>query len=324
MEAKLAENMPLVAILIIFIALVSLTFFYGYKKRVARLIPPLDKIDIRRFQLVRFLSAFALLSLVFSALFLSFSATSVPKKTGILAFLVDESRSAGAVDCGGVSRIECSKEIVLQLDNFPYTEVAIYGFTDRSFSHSNFSDNHYYFREAVKNLVAIEAVPGSGTDLGFSVLNFLEDLADKRGFFDKKPVLIVIVSDGENIGESEMLKRAIRNALKYKVKIIAVGVGGDIPVPIPIYDDGELVGYEKNSRGGDYMTKIEESAPRILAEGSGGIYVRESELETAIHFIEKELIEERLPLSNSYNPMIGYLLAASILSFIVLMKYMKP
>lgn len=315
---------------IFYIGLISviplfLVFAWGHKKRSGTFMPSVSPSDLKIAHLIRFISVLAFLGLVLTALSLDLSGRVVQKKTGLVLYAIDESRSQSAEDSRGISRIERARQAAIKLDDFPYSTVSVYGFTDRAFSHSSFSDDHEHFRKTVEYLAAIEAVPGTGTDLGFAISNMLDAIAEALKNLDKKTALIVLLSDGENIGSNEHLLRAMNLAQRNKVKIIVVGVGEDEPNRIPIYgDDGEFAGYEKDPKGNDYITSLNEENLRFIAEQSDGLYAREWEIDKARNFLRESLQDAQVEIDSAYNPIVSYLLLAAIFPLVVLIRYTKP
>lgn len=297
-------------------------FFYGYRKRAKLVIPSLGIQAIRRSQLLRCVAALAFLALTFTALFVGASEAFDSQKTGVVAYACDESRSMGAENEEGVSRIERCKQIIQDLDQFPHSIVAVYGFTYRAFSHSSFSADHDHFQKTVRHLVAIEAVPGTGSEIGFSTRNVIEDTAKKRNALGKKAAIVAVISDGESTTREERndLARAAQYAKNSNVIILAIGVGEDTPSKIPLYEDGKRAGYEKDERGNDLVTKLDETTLRFLAEGSGGMYVREHEIEKARTFLAGALVAEKLPAEGTGSKIIAYLLMAALAPLALLIR----
>lgn len=247
------------------------------------------------------------------------------KLTGVIAFGIDQSRSAAAENSEGVGRIERERNIAVALDSFPYAYVAAYGFTDGAFSQSSFSRDHKNFSNTVQYLAAIEAVPGSGSDLGQALSDILVELDAECARFDKKQsCLLVFMSDGENTGANETLFDAMGFAQAKGIKIVAIGVGEKEPVPIPMYDEyGELLGYEKDARGNRYLTKLDEATMQRIALGTGGIYAGENELGKARKFIESNLVKEKVNTGGSNSPLAAILISVALVPFVVYTRFSK-
>jgi len=308
-------------------AFIVIAYVWGYKKRPGAALSTVGINARRQAQLVRVFCALAIAALLLGALVVGAGATFVERKTGVIAYACDESRSMGAEDSIGVARIERCKTALLELDVFPHANVAVYGFTDGAASHSSFSLNHGYFRETVRRLVAIEAVPGSGSDIGASILYIVEDVVEKRDELGKESAVVVIGSDWENIGKREELVRALELANRHNVTLVPLAIAGTTPVTIPVYEDGELIGYEKkNSIGVLFETALDEETLHFVAERSGSIVIREDELPQARAFIESNLATEKIELTGVSSRGATALLLVSLLVLVPLIKYsiLKP
>lgn len=314
--------MLIVSECVVVIVLVAF-FVYGYRKRLRALIPSLDVRAIRRAQFTRAIAAVALVALLFAGLTLYVSHSFVSQKSGVIAYMCDESRSMGAYNEEGIARIERCKSIIQAIDVFPHSVVSIYGFTERAFSHSSFSVNRDHFQKTVSRLVAIEAVPGTGSEIGFSTQSVIEDTAKKRDALGKKAAIVVLLSDGESTSgeEREDLIRAVQYAKSSNVKVLAIGVGEDTPSKIPLYEDGVLAGYEKDGRGEEILTRRNDATLRFLAEGSGGLYVKEHEIEKAKAYLAGILVAEKVEVEGAGNKIVTYLLMAALVPFAFLIKY---
>lgn len=303
---------------------VLLSFGYGYRKRAKlSIFPSLGKVTIRHAQWMRVISACVLIGLIFAAFSFGISKSSPYQKTGVIAYMCDESRSMGAQE--GTARIERCKSVAQDLDAFPYSIVAMYGFTERAFSHSSFSGDHSQFQKTVERLVAIEAVPGTGSEIGFSAQSVIEDTAKKRDVRGKKTALVILLSDGESTSRSEQddLLRAVKYAKKFNVRILTIGIGGNTPKKIPLYEDGVLTGVEKDDYGAELVTKLNETTLRYLAEESGGLYVEEHEIEKAKAYIERILAAERIESEGGASKIASLLTLIALVPLAFLFKYSR-
>ncbi len=303
--------------------LVACLFFWGYRKRVNVLASMLSRSTIRRAQVIRCAGAAGVLGLLTAALVLGVSHLFIIEKTGVIAYACDESRSMGAENDGGVSRIERCKSIVQALDVFPHAHVAVYGFTDRAFSHSSFSLNHDHFQKTVKHLVAIEAVPGAGSEFGFSLGTILEDTEKKRSFLGKKTAVVVLLSDGESTSAQERDDSiyAANYAKVNNITLLLVGIGEEEAQRIPVIEDGVRVGYEIGENRQEIWTKRDERTLRFLAESTNGMYVQEQEIDKARVFLEQALVEERIKAQGAGNMLVSFLVIGALLPLALFAKY---
>ncbi len=320
------ENSGLILFIIagVSLAIVCLCL-YGYKKRTKIVLPSLGAREVGANQLARIVVLLAFMALAAYVLVSVAADSFEERQTGLVACAIDESRSAAAENNKGVGRIERERAIAINLcTSLPDLLVAAYGFTDRASSQSSFSKNYKHFRDTINYLAAIEAVPGSGSDLGYSLFNIAEELAQECQRLGKRSCLVVFASDGENIGKSATLADALRFARANNIKVIAVGVGETESVPIPIYDEyGRLVDYEKDSSGNRFLTKLDEDTMRLIAEETGGIYVREDELDKARGFLAANLKKEKMKADNPNSPLAAILLIAALVPLILYARLSK-
>lgn len=89
---------------------------------------------------------------------------------------------------------------------------------------------------------------------------------------------ILFVSDGENhVGQVESIRREARAE---NVVLFAAGVGETQGVPIPLYKNGEQVGFKKDGEGRVVNTKLEERALKALSQD--GAYFRITRTSSAL------------------------------------------
>lgn len=311
---------------------VALLYVWGYKTRTRVAVPSLNGRSVRNAHIIRVISAGAVVSLLGAALLVDTASRFKEKKTGIVAYACDESRSMGAEDAIGRSRIDRCKNVILALDQFPYAYVRSYGFTTGASSHSSFSTEHDHFRNTVRYLVAIEAVPGSGSDIGVSARYIVDDIAEKNKELKKKSKIAVIVSDGENVGHAgnslrvepakfEDVVVAAHQANKNGIKFVTVFTGGSSPVPIPLFKGGNRVGFEEDREGKPILTKGDEEMLRFLAERTGGIFVSEGEVAKAVTFIDRELAMEKIEVEGTSSPIAGYILYLALVPLVTLLLF---
>ncbi|OPL18559.1 MAG: hypothetical protein AVO35_04300 [Candidatus Aegiribacteria sp. MLS_C] len=103
-----------------------------------------------------------------------------------------------------------------------------------------------------------------GTRLGDMVQLMGNSLPD----MDLEASLGIIFSDGGF--HDYAVESAIEAAAGNSMRLITVGVGGPVEVPVPTREGGVLVA----APGDTVMTRLEEGSLRELAERTGGIYLR--------------------------------------------------
>ena len=84
---------------------------------------------------------------------------------------------------------------------------------------------------------------------------------------------MVIFTDGED--HEGNLQDAIDKAKGNDIKIFTIGLGSPDGVPIPVYNSqGQQTGFKTDIKGNVVLTKLDESALKDIASGTGGQYLR--------------------------------------------------
>jgi Ca-activated chloride channel family protein len=116
---------------------------------------------------------------------------------------------------------------------------------------------------------------------------------------NQKTKLLVMFTDGEDF--SSNLTGVKEQVVKEGVTIFTIGVGTAQGAPIPVIDEyGHQKEYEKDSRGGVIMSRLNEGILKVLARESGGQYLSATESDqdirtivSAVEQFEQEKFEDR-------------------------------
>jgi len=275
------------------VLVLALLFYRGFLKRqkIAKGLG-LPERTTKRNQIIRAVSG--VLLVIFLALGFLLPAIQnhdeVTYHTCEVLFLVDESRSMAAQkQLGRPCRLERAKQIMIEFSEvFPNLNLAIYGFTRQVRSHLYWTDDYDDFLRTVEGVVDIEAVPTTGTDIGKTIKRIINFFPE-----DSESKIVILLSDGENRANDHDLKVALSLAYSKGVKIIAIGVGEKEGATIPIYNSkGAFLGFEK-VRGKRVVTYLLEPPLEYMAIRTGGVYLREDNLEEAFRFLDQHLVERK-------------------------------
>jgi len=196
---------------------------------------------------------------------------SVAERSGVeAAFVIDASRSMGAVD-SGISRAEASKEIVRSL-------LRREGAAGRraSFSIVAAKGDAVLLAPMTEDLAALEdaleyvgpdAITAVGTNLERGIEAGLSSFTESRAG-DR---LLVLLSDGGELAGSA--RRAAEKAARSRARLIVVGVGGSEPAPVPGPDGAPIV----DERGSRVASALEEARLAAVAAAAGGRYLEASD-----------------------------------------------
>ncbi len=130
----------------------------------------------------------------------------------------------------------------------------------------------------------VNTIPDQGTAIAAAI-----NLANKSFSYSfKTEKVMVIFTDGED--HEGNLSDAIDEAKKNNIKIYTIGLGSPDGVPIPIYNEqGQPAGFKKDQDGNVVLTKLDESALKDIATGTGGQYMRGSNDRDELDMIYKDL-----------------------------------
>ena len=93
---------------------------------------------------------------------------------------------------------------------------------------------------------------------------------------------VVLISDGED--HEEGISDVLENMKDRGIEVFAVGVGNNVPVPIPMRTpDGWDDGFKLDDNGSTVLTSFNGAALRSVAEKSGGSYIKLERTQDAVN-----------------------------------------
>ncbi|MGL4402255.1 MAG: VWA domain-containing protein [Fusobacteriaceae bacterium] len=178
-------------------------------------------------------------------------------KGGDIYILIDTSRSMMAEDVYP-NRLERGKESLKNiLENLTGDRIGFIPFSDSAYIQMPLTDD---YRMAENYLEAIDSqiISGGGTKLiealKIAEKSFQDSSAQER--------TVLIVSDGGD--EDEELTEYRK---KTKLKIFAIGIGGDELIPIPKYIGGKKGGFILDNSGNPATTRLNGALLKSIADG---------------------------------------------------------
>lgn len=163
-----------------------------------------------------------------------------------------------------------------------------------------------------------ESMPQGGSNIGAALLLSRDVFQNAdRGAKDR---VVVLISDGEDLGGE--VKEGIDAMNGIGARVLAVGIGGEQPEPVPIINKaGAVVGYQKDERGQTVMSKLDRAGlERIAQETQGQLFhhprsVAIAEVAKVIDSLQKSELESRLMVryAEVYQPF----LAVGLLLFVL-------
>ncbi len=135
--------------------------------------------------------------------------------------------------------------------------------------------------------------PGDITNQGTSIADAIT-LAVRTfntGQSGKVRRTIILVSDGED-HEGGAVEEA-KLAAGQGITIYSVGVGEPTGVPVPVYTDGVLTGYRKDSQSNTVISALNPKFLTAVAETTGGKFFLSSNLNTSMQRVRAEILKHK-------------------------------
>jgi Ca-activated chloride channel homolog len=155
---------------------------------------------------------------------------------------------------------------------------------------------------------------GNGTAIGHAVATAVNRLRNSKS----RSRVIILVTDGVNNAGSIDPLVAAQLAAKFGIKVYAIGVGSEGPVPLPVKRQnpftGEIETIYQHIRG-----EIDERTLRGIAEGTGGEYFRATDARAMSAVLDRidRLEKTRLtaPKTDVVDELYSFPLLASVALF---------
>ena len=204
------------------------------------------------------------------------------KREGIdIVFAVDVSKSMLCEDVAP-SRLDKSKQIVSQLINqLAGDRIGIVAYAGSAFPVLPITGDY-----SVAKMFLQTMNPGMVSSQGTS----LEDAVRLSStYFEKESKtnkMIILISDGEDHGESA--EEAAEEAKKLGIKIITIGVGTEKGGPIPLRKNGIVESFQRDKNDEVVVTKLNEESLKTIAKNSKG-YVNGNNTRKVVEYVKGAL-----------------------------------
>jgi hypothetical protein len=174
------------------------------------------------------------------------------------------------------NRLDMSKFIIVQrmMPAIQGNQIGLVTYMGNGFSQAPLTDDYTALRFVLKNWVKDGSAPGGGSDISAGLSEALDTF--KADEDPKKDKVIVLFSDGGFTGKPEELQDVIQKLNEQHVRVIVVGVGGNTPIPIPLYDKDQPKGYRTKDEQ-VVMTSIEEAQLQAIASATSNEYIHVAE-----------------------------------------------
>ena len=196
----------------------------------------------------------------------------LPEGSVDVVMALDVSKSMAAEDYGAKSRLDMAREIARHmLTELSGNRVGLVTYAGISFRQADLTTDFDALDFILQEWVDIDAVRVGGSHLLKAMETALE-VFDQEA---KREKLMLIFSDGGTVQADAA--PILSKAAQHGVKIVALGLGGERPARIPLYDgDKTFQGYlkEEGETGKVLTTRLNESTLKQVASGARSAYIR--------------------------------------------------
>lgn len=238
------------------------------------------------------------------------------KRKGVdIMLALDVSNSMGAEDLYP-NRLERAKRSIQELFTYLKSDrIGIVVFAGEAFVQLPITTD-YSAAKLFLNSIGPDLISTQGTDVG----NAIDLCMNSFDFDSPTSKVIIIISDGEN-HEPEAVQAA-EKAAELGVVIHTIGMGSVEGAPIPVYSNGQRVGFRKNREGNTVVTRLDENMLNQLAEKTGGMFVRASNSQSGMSYIFDEVermekVEYGSKVYTDFEDQFQYLLLPALILLII-------
>jgi len=207
------------------------------------------------------------------------------KRQGVdIVFALDVSKSMIAEDIAP-NRLEKAKQIITKIiENLVSDRVGIIIYAGNSYPLLPITTDYAAAKMFLQN-ANTDMVSNQGTAINEAIERALlyYDNNEQTNRF------LVIVSDGEDHQENTL--ELAKEAAEKGIKIYTVGIGTAKGGPIPLIDNGRVIGYKKDNRGMVVVTQMNEQILRDIANAGNGKYINGNKTPETIASI-KDILEK--------------------------------
>ncbi|EQB64195.1 MAG: BatB protein [candidate division Zixibacteria bacterium RBG-1] len=197
---------------------------------------------------------------------------------------IDVSASMSATDIRPNRLSKAKQEVNGLLDKLKGDRVGIVVFAGSAFIFCPLTMDYKAAQMFLDN-VDIGVVPKPGTAIGEAMRTSILGFNQK----EKKHKVLILLTDGEDTGESDPLGAA-EEATKEGIKIYTIGVGTEAGEPIPIQNEGGLLGgFKKDEQGNVVLSRLDQGTLQEIALKTGGKYYQATTGEMELDQIYNEV-----------------------------------
>lgn len=243
----------------------------------------------------------------------------VKRKGADLIIALDVSNSMLAQDLKP-NRLERAKMAMSRLvDRLEGDRIGIVVFAGEAFVQLPITTDYNAAKLFISS-ISTDVISAQGTAIGSAI-----DLA-KDSFTDttRKHSAIIVITDGENHEDDAV--EAARNAAEAGIKVFAVGMGSPEGGPIPVYNNGAVVGFRQDRDGRTVVTRLDPGLLAGIAEAGNGRFIRATSSDDGLDevFSEIDALDKRefkakmyTDYENQFQIFLGLSLLILLLEFLL-------
>lgn len=239
----------------------------------------------------------------------------VKRKGADIIIALDVSNSMLAEDIKP-SRLERAKQALNRLiDRLEGDRIGIVVFAGEAYVQLPITTDYNAAKMFISS-INTDMVPTQGTAIGAAI-----DLS-RESFTDTtiKHSAIVVITDGENHEDDAV--EAAKQAADAGVKVFTIGMGSVEGAPIPVHDNGAVVGFKQDNNGTTVVTKLDQTMLSEIADAGHGRFVRATNADDGIDLVLKELNaldkkEFKAKMYTDYENQFQYFLGVALILFLI-------
>jgi Ca-activated chloride channel family protein len=199
-----------------------------------------------------------------------------------LMILLDVSNSMLAGDLAP-SRLENAKRAISQMiDNLHADRIGIIIFAGEAYVQLPITTDYSAAKLFLGN-ISTDIVPTQGTAIGAAIEMGMKSFNLVNG----TSKAMILMTDGENHEDDAV--SAAKNAASKGVAIHVIGLGSPEGAPMPIYQNGNPVGFRKDEKGEIVVSKLNENMCKEVAQAGNGAYVRASNANSGLGIVMDQI-----------------------------------
>ncbi|GIV26771.1 MAG: membrane protein [Bacteroidia bacterium] len=221
------------------------------------------------------------------------------------------------------NRLERAKMALQKMvDNLQGDKIAIIVFAGDSFVLLPLTVDYNAAKIFIQS-INTDMISVQGTNVGSALQKALESFENTNNLTNNKSV--ILITDGEDHDGSAI--EIAKQLAEKNIPVHCIGIGLEQGAPIPVYENGRMVGYKKDKEGNTVITKLNKNFLNELASETKGIVVIASNSDFGLSTLLKEIkklnkSETDTLLFNDYESQYQWFLGISL--FLLLIEFLIP